>query len=243
MLAFKSVGGVFHILPVALLGASVVPSCLLAGDRDSNGTPAKAAPAKTSSPGPLTERERWMLDRMEELEKCFAALEAKGHPTAANAAEAAVVVSALAGAAGIAPVVANTVSSAAALASMAWQEQAPPAKHEKAEPFAFADFTWLTGIARTKELAMDTKFFTPEIRSDVDYIYDFNHPKDNTIGGSSEIFRANEVQVTQLGVGGDFHYDNVRARLMTQFGLYSETTPRNDASPSRGQCNLADAYR
>jgi hypothetical protein len=78
---------------------------------------------------------------------------------------------------------------------------------------------------------MDTKFFTPEIRADVDYIYDFNHPKDNSIGGSSEVFRANEVQVTQLGVGGDFHYDNVRARLMTQFGLYSQTTPRNDASP------------
>jgi hypothetical protein len=49
--------------------------------------------------------------------------------------------------------------------------------------------------------------------------------------------------VTQLGVGGDFHYDNVQARVMTQFGLYSETTPRNDASPSRGQWNLADAYR
>ncbi len=90
---------------------------------------------------------------------------------------------------------------------------------------------------------MDTKFFTPEIRADVDYIYDFNHPKDNTIGGSSEVFRANEVQVTQLGVGGDFHYDNVRARLMTQFGLYSQTTPRNDASPSRGQWNLDNAYR
>jgi hypothetical protein len=30
---------------------------------------------------------------------------------------------------------------------------------------------------------------------------------------------------------------------MTQFGLYSQTTPRNDASPTRGQWNLADAYR
>ena len=30
---------------------------------------------------------------------------------------------------------------------------------------------------------------------------------------------------------------------MTQFGLYSETTPRNDASPARGQWDLADAYR
>ena len=58
-----------------------------------------------------------------------------------------------------------------------------------------------------------------------------------------EVFRSNEVHVTQLGVGGDFHFDNVRARLMTQFGLYSQTTPRNDASPARGQWNLDNAYR
>ena len=30
---------------------------------------------------------------------------------------------------------------------------------------------------------------------------------------------------------------------MTQFGMYSELTPRNDVSPNRGQWNLADAYR
>jgi hypothetical protein len=30
---------------------------------------------------------------------------------------------------------------------------------------------------------------------------------------------------------------------MTQFGMYSQTTPRNDASPSRGQWNLSDAFR
>jgi hypothetical protein len=111
------------------------------------------------------------------------------------------------------------------------------------ESFAFADFTWLTGNPRTIKPAFDSAFFTPEIRADINYTYDFRHPQDDTISGSSEIFRANEVQVTQLGVGGDFHYDNVRARLMTQFGLYSQTTPRNDASPARGQWNLDDAYR
>jgi hypothetical protein len=100
----------------------------------------------------------------------------------------------------------------------------------KSEPFAFADFTWLTGNARTKDTPYATKFFTPEIRSDANYTYDFRHPKDDTISGSSEIFRSSEVQLTQFGVGGDFHYDNVRARLMTQFDLYSQTTPRNDAS-------------
>src|SRR5438874_3362756 len=116
-------------------------------------------------------------------------------------------------------------------------------KPAKAEPFAFADFTWLNGNPRTKTPAFDSKFFTPEIRADVDYVYDFRHPKDDTISGSSEVFRANEVQMEQLGIGGDFHYDNVRARVMTQFGMYSQTTPRNDASPSRGQWNLDNAYR
>src|SRR5580765_966484 len=114
---------------------------------------------------------------------------------------------------------------------------------KKAEPFAYADWTWLSGNPRTKAPAFDSPFFTPEIRADVNYVYDFRRPKDDTIGGSSEIFRSHEIQITQLGVGGDFHYDNVRARLMTQFGMYSFTTPRNDASPSRGQWNLDGAYR
>src|SRR3984893_1849396 len=116
-------------------------------------------------------------------------------------------------------------------------------KPAKAEPFAFADWTWLNGNPRTKEPAFDSKFFTPEIRADVAYHYDFNHPKDDTIGGSSEVFRSNEVSLTHLGVGGDFHYDHVRARVLSQIGLYSTATPRNDASTARGQWDLANAYR
>jgi hypothetical protein len=128
-------------------------------------------------------------------------------------------------------------------ASAAAKPQPSADSHAKAVPFAFADFTWLNGNPRTETPAFDSKFFTPEIRADVDYTYDFRHPKDDTIGGSSEIFRASEVQLTQLGVGGDFHYDHVRARFMTQYGMYSTTTPRNDSSYSRGQWDLADAYR
>jgi hypothetical protein len=112
-----------------------------------------------------------------------------------------------------------------------------------AEPFAFADFTWLNGNARTKESPLDTKFFTGEFRFDTSYIYDYNHPIDHTLVGSSESGRTGEFQVQQLGVGGDFHYDNVRGRLMTQFGMYSTMTPRNDPTPGRGQWNLDNAYR
>jgi len=116
-------------------------------------------------------------------------------------------------------------------------------KPAKPEPFSFADFTWLNGNSRVKELPFQNAFFTPEVRFDVSYINDFAHPQDDTIGGSSEVFRSNEFQVTQAGVGGDFHWNNVMGRFMTQFGMYSQTTPRNDASPARGQWQLADAYR
>jgi Putative beta-barrel porin-2, OmpL-like. bbp2 len=246
MRAFNHGGRIFRLLLAGLLCASIVPNRLLADDKDSSNPPSKSAPAKSDAskieaPAPLTERERWLLDRVEQLEKRVAELETKSNsPAPATAA-------------GVPPApttteaIANVIPAEKALASVSPQAlekgKSGAAKPLATEPFAFADFTWLTGNARTKESPMDTKFFTPEIRADVDYIYDFNHPKDNTISGSSEVFRANEVQVTQLGVGGDFHYDNVRARLMTQFGLYSQTTPRNDASPSRGQWNLDNAYR
>lgn len=123
------------------------------------------------------------------------------------------------------------------------QQPTKPEKPKASEPFAWADWTWLNGNPRTKDIPVDTKFFTPEIRFDLAYIYDFAHPADDTIGGSAEIFRAQEFQLTQLGVGGDFHWDNVRGRIMTQVGMYSQTQPRNDASPSRGQWSLGDAYR
>jgi hypothetical protein len=123
------------------------------------------------------------------------------------------------------------------------QAAAPAEKPKASDPFAFGDFTWLTGNPRTTDSPLDSKVFTGEFRADTNYTYSFNRPQDDTISGSSEVFRSGEIQVTQLGIGGDFHYDNVRGRLMTQFGLYSETTPRNDASPARGQWNLADAYR
>jgi hypothetical protein len=120
----------------------------------------------------------------------------------------------------------------------------PPAQTQTlSAPFAFADFTWVNGNGRIHNMPLDTKYFTPEFRLDANFISDINQPKDHTLDGAAEMGRTNEVQVQQLGIGGDFHYDNVRGRLMTQFGMYSTLTPRNDASPGRGQWQLADAYR
>lgn len=283
MRAFSRVRTLVWMAAATFFCASGFSARLLADDGKDNQDKAAAATKPTAKSDPatagLTEREQMLLNRVEQLEKRVAELEAKGGPAAATtsmAAEATPTANATStpasafvpppaaapGAAG-GPAVSSTAAAASPAAtsapgiesnaisadkvvdSLASQgaETAKSAKAPANEPFAFADFTWLNGNARTKDVPLDTKFFTPEIRSDVSYIYDFNHPQDDSIGGSSEVFRAQEVQLTQLGVGGDFHFDNVRARVMTQFGMYSETTPRNDASPARGQWNLDTAYR
>jgi hypothetical protein len=113
----------------------------------------------------------------------------------------------------------------------------------KSLPFAYADWTWLNGYARTKDTPLATKYFTPEFRADVNYILDFNHPKDDSMGGSTESFRSDEFQVEQLSFGGDLRINNVRGRFLTMYGMFATTTPRNDASPGRGQWDLANAYR
>lgn len=110
-------------------------------------------------------------------------------------------------------------------------------------PLAFADFSWIPGNYGPPDRPLSFGPFAGELRVDAAYHYSFNRPQDNTISGSSEVFRHNELQLTQLGIGGDFYYKGAHARLMTQFGMYSQTTPRNDASPGRGQWNLDDAYR
>jgi hypothetical protein len=110
-------------------------------------------------------------------------------------------------------------------------------------PFAFGDFTWVNGGPRNHAPVFDTKFFTPDIRFDAHYMDDFNHPQDHTIVGSTESFRSGEFQLEQVSFGGDFHYDNVRARFLSMMGLFATTTPRNDASAGVGQWDLNDAYR
>jgi len=262
MLTFQYRKRVLCLLFALILGSSFLPGRIIADDKKDNGsanTPvadsAKATPAKMENPAPgLTERERWLLDRVEQLERRVTELEAKSESSVAAAPSGATAAPTSMASATPEPSVAragtNPLAAKPAPASLAGAvqpaNQTPerkPAKTPASAPFAFADFTWLNGNARTKEPAFDSKFFTPEIRADVSYVYDFNHPKDDTIGGSSEVFRHGELTLTQLGVGGDFHYNNVRARLLTQFGLYSQTQPRNDASFSRGQGNLDNAYR
>lgn len=112
----------------------------------------------------------------------------------------------------------------------------------KGEPFE-GDWTWLNSNGHQIDSPMATKYFTPEFRADAHYMLDYNHPHDDTISGATESFRHAEWQLEQISIGGDIHIDNVRGRILTMDGLFATTTPRNDASPSRGQWDLSNAYK
>jgi hypothetical protein len=222
------------------------------------------APANNT---PLTDREKQLLDRIDRLEERLAAVEAKeASPTQAAAKTtsgtdplvASLTPVAFGPAAsplppgppvpGPAPAPAPQQAAAAptppaSTTPEALQPPDPPPAVDNFTPFAFGDFTWLNGTPRNKDTVLDTKFFTPEVRFDTHYMEDFNQPKDHTIVGATESFRSGEVQIEQISVGGDFHWDNVRGRILFMGGLFATTTPRNDASFGTGQWDVRGAYK
>jgi hypothetical protein len=112
----------------------------------------------------------------------------------------------------------------------------------KSAPFP-GDWTWLNSNGHAVDSPMSTKYFTPEFRADANYTLDYNHPEDDSLGGSTETFRSDEWQLEQISAGGDIRIQNVRGRILTMDGLFATTTVRNDGSPNRGQWDLADAYK
>jgi hypothetical protein len=212
---------------------------------------AKIAPAGTTSadapaqPQLTVEQEIAILKkRIEQLEtevkqNSDAAVETRREADALSAAEKQLV------GGNAAPVMSASIPAvpASSLTQTSQTPAPPPPPDPHAPAFADWDWTWLNGNPRNKDVAFDSKFFTPEIRADITYNYDFNKPIDDTMSGSSELFRTNEIQLEQFGLGGDFHLDHAHARFMTQFGMYSTATVRNDPSYSKGQWDIADADR
>src|SRR6266480_739093 len=191
--------GVVSLVLVAGFYGSTIPAFASTDANGKSKPPAKREAAKVDAPAPLTERERWLLDRVEELEKRVADIE-KGNattssatepsapqPSSAKATPSAVAAAAPSITAGARPANSDSLSNdrVAAVGPQGTEKgTSGAAKAGKADPFAFADFTWLNGNSRTKDTPYATSFFTPELRADVDYNYSFSHPKDDTIGGS-----------------------------------------------------------
>jgi hypothetical protein len=126
----------------------------------------------------------------------------------------------------------------------ALQAPDPPPENDTVTPLAnVGDIGWMNGNTREKAPIFDTKFFTPEIRFDVNYIQSTNQPKDHTIVGSTEEFRSGEFQIEQVSFGGNFHWNNVQARFLSMMGQFATATTRNDASAQVGQWDLQGAYK
>ena len=233
----KLVAGLNDPAPASSEGATNNTS---SSSADSSGRPAGSSEAEI--PPAVAKQLEEMEKRIEELEAALKARDLVAQPAAEPAA---------------APAAAAEPAAPAAIAANPNQDHAPAQpeavappnpkffteKQTASEPFAYADFTWMNGNPRNEDTPLATKYFTPEIRVDTNFIEDYNQPRDHTMGGSTESFRNGEVQVEQMSVGGDLRVDNVRARFLSMFGLFATTTPRNDGSAGVGQWALNDAYR
>jgi hypothetical protein len=159
------------------------------------------------------------------------------------AAPAPAVAAAAAAPTAAAPSPAATAAAIAAVLPEALQAPEPEPAVDTQTPFAVGDIGWMNGTTRNSTPIFDTKFFTPEVRFDVNYLQDFNNPKDHTIVGSTEEFRSGEFQIEQVSFGGNFHWNGVQARFLSMMGLFATTTPRNDASAGVGEWDLQGAYK
>jgi len=256
---YRTYSGEYRAEPASLRVADPQP----AGDsttegtvRTADATPAAAAgdPPKTPEalpsqpiPAAVADELAAMRRRIDELEA-----ELKGRPTTDQpAAETPAVAPAPQGAAAAqAPATPPTPTpgpgqylSTAGTISYLKGDADLPTHPDGWEPFSYADWTWMNANGHNRDSPWSTKYFTPEFRADANYMLDFNHPSDDTMGGSTESFRSDEVQLEQLSLGGDIRIGHIRGRILTMFGMFATTTPRNDASAYRGQWDLNDAYR
>jgi Putative beta-barrel porin-2, OmpL-like. bbp2 len=209
--------------------------------------PAPTANESTTKPASSAESEatpaivKELEDMEKRIEELEAALKARDAAKSSDGSTAAAD-----GTVNVTPAFLQAPAVAAAAAVAPAAPAAPsfePQRQTLSDPFAWADWTWMNGTPRNKDTPLATKYFTPEVRFDTNFIEDYNQPKDHSMGGSTESFRSDEVQLEQASFGGDIHIDNVRGRILTMAGLFSTTTPRNDGSAGVGQWNLNDAYK
>src|SRR5579864_5667722 len=129
-----------NLLPLWLgvFCGAAFPNQVFADGNDKN-EPKSAA--KLEVPAPLTERERWLLDRLEQLEKRVAELEASRNVSAAPASDLeapAATVLPSAEAPGFDAIAKNPEAAAKAVQATEQGKSATP-KPQAAEPFSFAD--------------------------------------------------------------------------------------------------------
>jgi len=66
------------------------------------------------------------------------------------------------------------------------------------------DWTWLNGNPRNKDTAFDSKFFTPEIRADITYNYDFISRSTTRSAGRAKYFAPTKFSWSSLALAAIF---------------------------------------
>ena len=203
---------------------------------------AGAQPGNT--PSTTADIERQLLDKINELEKRVAELEARSTstPSAAPSVPLAANSAAATSPVGSAPPPASVTT--VAMNGAQSTDNGKPAKAPAVAPFSDADWTWLNGNPRTKDIYWDTKFFTPEIRADTVLrlrLQPAHRP----------LHRRFERAVSLAGSSAD------ATRRRRRLPLRQRSRPPDDAvrrcipsprratmpAPAHGQWDLADAYR
>ncbi|HUH63631.1 MAG TPA: outer membrane beta-barrel protein [Terracidiphilus sp.] len=228
--------------------ADAAQSNMVASDVGSS-TAHPSSVAAAQEPRPTVEQEIEMLKRrVDELERELREQRAAALADSADTAAIKAAEKALVAGDGIVPPPPGAAPAPILQAPLP-PPQAAPAPAEigsqtttRGEPFP-GDWTWLNNNGHASDSPWSTKYFTPEFRADANYIVSYNHPKDDTLGGSTESFRSDEWQLEQLSLGGDIRIDNVRGRILTMNGMFGVTTPRNDPSVIRGSWDLTGAYK
>jgi len=149
--------------------------------------PASSAAAPTSAPVAVPLTNNAVIKELAEMKARIARLEAelKANNGAADADHDA---DALRTAEGVAAGGGSSSSIPEMQVAPALAPAAAPAPPEisaqtttKGEPFD-GDWTWLNSNGHAVDSPMSTKYFTPEFRADANYILDYNHPHDDTMG-------------------------------------------------------------
>jgi hypothetical protein len=213
---------------------------------------AASQPARTNEGRPeLNEKERFLLERVEQLERRVAELEAiassltaklvlPASPPKLTTVASAPPEAASSATPEVAPTLSVPASSVSPATASARLQEKQAAKTEHKAPFAFGDFTWMNGQNRQKSQPLTNQFGTLNLYLDTYYQVSTNHPRDNTIVGNTSAGRNTEFTVNLMEVGYNTQYKNILGEVSFQIGNMQSLVQDADGSVNRGR-NLSTA--
>jgi hypothetical protein len=203
------------------------------------------ASGSTGKPSDASERERLLLERIDQLEKRLGEvdqlkkriteLENRASEKQAVETKSASDVKPVAA---VEPISVGLPISAKPVQEPQNLEKTKPIEEKAPKvPFAFADFTWMNGQNRQKSSTLNfpDQHISLNMYLDTYYDYSFNKPRDNTIVGSSTIGRNGEFQINLASLEISMNYKNVFSNIAFQAGSQLNVIQDLDASVLRGR--------